>query len=143
LATAGFQPGFGQFPPGFSGIDAYIDLTSEGDPLHGAPGLVDVITTKGGSPSPIATVPVAYANQAGTTPSMLSLSIPLADFSSNQINLLDTGNFSVVVGNVNNATDFLGPPAAVPEPGSVILLSVGLSLGGLASARLQGWSRRP
>src|SRR5262249_39109374 len=41
LDSMGFEPGFGQFPPGSAGIDAYINLTSEGDPLHGAPGLVD------------------------------------------------------------------------------------------------------
>jgi hypothetical protein len=41
-----------------------------------------------------------------------------------------------VVGNLNNATDFLPSAAAVPEPGSLILLSLGVSLTGLASSRL-------
>jgi hypothetical protein len=98
---------------------------------------VDLVTTNG--LNPIDTVAVTYSNQAGSTPSMLSISIPLADFSSNQIPLLDTGDFSVVVGNVNNATDFLPSVSAVPEPGSVLLLATGLSLAALAIARV----RRP
>jgi hypothetical protein len=133
LGSNGFQPGFGQFSPSSLGIDAYINLTSEGDPLHGAPGLVDVVTTNGFSP--IATEPVTYTNQVGTTPSTLTISIPLSVFSSNQIALDDTGHFSVVVGNINNATDFL--PSAVPEPRSVLLLATGLSLILLAPARLR------
>src|SRR5262249_9157728 len=104
----------------------------EGDPLHGAPGLVDLVSTNGFSP--IATIPVTYTNQVGTTPSTLSLSIPLTDFSSNHITLLGTGNFSVVVGNVNTATDFL-PSPTVPEPGSMGLLVLGMSLALLASVR--------
>src|SRR5262249_20910015 len=83
---------------------------------------------------PIDTVAVTYTNQAGSTPSTLSLSIPLSDFAQLPVSLADTGNFSVAVGNVNNATDFL--PSAVPEPGSVALLSVGMSLTVLATARL-------
>jgi hypothetical protein len=134
LDTNGFEPGFGQFSPSSQGIDAYINLGSEGDPLHGAPGLVDLVTTKGFNP--IDTVAITYANKVGSTPSMLSLSIPLSVFSSNQIPLLDTGNFSVIVGNVNNATDFLPSAAAVPEPGSLILVSLGVSLTGLTSSRL-------
>ena len=115
------------------GIDAYINLSSEGNPLHGVPGLVDVVSTNGFAP--IATVPVTYTNQAGSTPSTLTLSIPLSVFSSNGITLLDTGNFSVVVGNANNATDFLPSSDAVPEPSSVILLMFGVSLSLLSSGR--------
>jgi hypothetical protein len=87
---------------------------------------------------PIDIVPVTYTNQAGSTPSTLSLSIPLSDFAKLPVSLADTGNFSVAVGNLNNATDFL--PSAVPEPGSVVLLSLGVSLAGLAAARL---TRKP
>jgi hypothetical protein len=142
LDTNGYESGFGHFSPSSQGIDAYINLSSEGDPLHGAPGLVDVVTTNGFNP--IDMVAVTYTNKAGTTPSKLSLSIPLSDFSTNQIVLLDTGNFSVVVGNVNNATDFLFP-SAVPEPGSMILLTMGVSLAGLTSVRLRSGrrARRP
>jgi hypothetical protein len=131
LDSSGFQPGFGQFTPSSLGVDAYINLSSEGDPLHGAPGLVDLVSTNGFSP--IDAVAVTYANQSGSTPSTLTLSIPLSDFSNNQISLLDTGNFSVVVGNANNATDFL--PASVPEPGSAFLLAVGMPLSLLVVAR--------
>jgi len=142
LDSNGYEPGFGHFSPSSQGIDACINLSSEGDPLHGAPGLVDVVTTNGFNP--IDTLPVTYTNQAGSTPSTLSLSIPLSDFSNNQINLLDTGTFSVIVGNVNNATDFLAP-SSVPEPGSPILLAAGVSLTLLAKARLRGkvQARRP
>jgi PEP-CTERM motif len=71
----------------------------------------------------------------------------LTDFSNNQINLLDTGSFSVIVGNVNNATDFLAPAASIPEPGSIILLATGMSLAGRAVVRTKrrpklGWGLR-
>lgn len=134
LDANGFEPGFGQFTPKSYGIDAYINLSSEGDPLHGAPGLVDVVSTNGFNP--IDAVSIAYTNQVGSTPSTLTLSIPLTDFSGNQITLLDTGNFSVVVGNANNATDFLPSAAAVPEPCSTFLLAVGVSLAALANGRM-------
>jgi len=137
LDANGFQPGFGRYSPASEGIDAYINLSSEGDPLHGAPGLVDLVSTNGFNP--VATVPVTYTNQAGANPSTLVLTIPLSDFSANQITLLDTGNFSVVVGNQNNATDFL-PSAAVPEPGSAVLATVGALLFAVAAARR---ARRP
>jgi hypothetical protein len=141
LDANGYQPGFGQFSPSSQGINAYINLSSEGDPLHGAPGLVDLVTTSGPNAfSPIDTVAVTYTNKVGTTPSMLSFSIPLSVFSSNQIPLLDTGGFTVAVGNVNNATDFL-TSAAVPEPQSVFLLATGVSLILLATAGLKGGAR--
>jgi hypothetical protein len=137
LDSRGFEPGFGQFTSSSQGIDAYISLSSEGDPLHGAPGLADLVTTNGFAP--IDAVAVTYTNQIGGTPSTLSLSIPLSVFSGNQIPLLDTGNFSVIVGNLNNATDFLpsAGPSSVPEPASLTLLSLG-SLGLLGC----GWRRR-
>jgi hypothetical protein len=142
LDSGGFEPGFGHFSPNSQGIDAYVNLTSEGDPLHGVPGLLDLVTTQG--LNPIDTVAVQYTNQIGTTPSTMSLSMPLSDFSSNQINLLDTGSFSVIVGNFNNPTDFLAP-SGVPEPGSLILLAAGMSLTLLARSRLTGKvrARRP
>jgi hypothetical protein len=139
LDADSIETGFGRFSPTTLGIDAYINLSSEGDPLHGAPGLVDLVSTTGFNP--FDTVAVTYANKAGSTPSMLSLSIPLSDFTSHQITLLDTGDFSVIVGNVNNATDFLPSPVStsvIPEPQSAILLVVGMSLMMLESARRKG-----
>jgi hypothetical protein len=85
---------------------------------------------------PIDTVAVTYKNQVGSTPSTLSLSIPLADFAKLPVSLADTGDFSAVVGNLNNATDFLPSAATVPEPASWGLLTIGLSVAGLATARL-------
>jgi len=137
LDSSGAEPGFGRYPPGSAGIDAYITLTSEGSPVHGGPGLVDFVSTA--TLLPIDTVAVTYKNQAGSTPSTLSLSIPLSDFAKLPVSLADTGNFSVVVGNLNNATDFL--PSAVPEPGSVVLLAAGVSLTVLATARLRRGAR--
>src|SRR5262245_53037518 len=145
LDSNGFEPGFGQFSPASAGIDLYINLSSEGDPLHGAPGLIDVVTTSGFSPfSPIDTVPVTYTSQVGGTPSTLSFFIPLSTFSNNLIPLLGTGDFSVIVGNVNNATDFLPSEVAVaaPEPQSVILLLLGMPLTLLASGRIQKLEKR-
>src|SRR5262249_40034358 len=99
---AGAEPGFGGFPPGSAGIDAYINLTSEGNIGHGAPGLLDFVSTA--TLLPIDTVAVTYKNQAGSTPSTLTVTIPLSDFAQLPVSLADTGNFSVVVGNLNNAT---------------------------------------
>jgi hypothetical protein len=135
MNTNGLESGFGQYSPSSQGIDAYINLSSEGDPLHGVPGLVDLVTTNGFTP--IATIAVTYSNQAGLTPSTMSLSIPLSVFSGSQITLLDTGDFSVVVGNLNNATDFLAA-ASVPEPSAWVLLAMGLPIAGLVSHRLSG-----
>jgi hypothetical protein len=134
LDSNGFEPGFGQFSPSTQGIEAYVNLSSEGDPLHGAPGLVDLVTTNGFVP--IDAVTITYSDRAGSVASTLVLSIPLSDFSSNQIALLDTGNFAVVVGNANNATDFLPAPASVPEPVSVVLLTIGMPLILSVSSRL-------
>jgi hypothetical protein len=88
--------------------------------------LVDFVSTA--TLLPIDTVAVTYANQVGSTPSTLSLSIPLSDFSKLPVTLLDTGNFSAVVGNVNYATDFLpsAAPSSVPEPASLTLLATGV-----------------
>ena len=80
LDSNGFEPGFGQLSPGSQGIDAYINLSSEGDPLHGLLVSFDLVTTNGFTP--IDTLPVTYTNQAGSVPSTLVLSIPLSDFSS-------------------------------------------------------------
>ena len=141
LDSNGNEPGFGLYSPGSQGIDAYINLTSEGDPfLHPTPGLVDVVTTHGFNP--IGMVGITYMSQDSSNPSMLTFSIPLSLFSNNQISLLDTGNFSVIIGNVNNPTDFLAPAAAVPEPGAVVLLGMGLSLSVWGAARLKGETRK-
>jgi hypothetical protein len=134
-----FEPGFGRYSPSSLGIDAVINLTSEGDPLHGAPGLVDLVSANGFTP--IDTVSVTYANQTGATPSTLTIAIPLSVFSNNQITLLDTGNFSVAVGNANNATDFLPSASAVPEPGATLLLASGLSVSAIAAGRLRRGAR--
>jgi hypothetical protein len=138
LDSSGAEPGFGRYPPGSAGIDAYINLTSEGNPLRH--GMVDFVSTA--TLLPIDTVAVTYTPQAGSTPSTLSLSIPLSDFAMLPVSLADTGNFSVVVGNVNNATDFLPSAASVPEPASVVLLGIGLSLSLWSTARLKGGARR-
>jgi hypothetical protein len=137
LDANGYEPGFGKYSASNQGFDAFINLTSEGDGSHGAPGMVDVVSTNGFTV--IDTVPVTYTNAVGSTPSMLTISIPLTDFSNNQITLLDAGNFSVVVGNANNATDFLPSVSSVPEPGSALLLTTGASLAALAVFR----ARRP
>jgi hypothetical protein len=137
LDSHGYEPGFGKYSASNQGFDAFINLTSEGDGSHGAPGLVDVVSTNGFTV--IDTVPVTYTNAAGSNPSTLTISIPLTDFSKNNIPLVDTGNFSVVVGNANNATDFL--PSAVPEPGSAVLLATGASLAALAMVRARRGSR--
>jgi hypothetical protein len=130
LDSGGLQPGFGHFSPSSLGIDAYLNLSSEGDPLHGAPGRVDLVKVNGTNPVsaiPVATIPVTYANQSGSTPSTMTITIPLSDFTANGIPLSGAGSFSVIVGNQNNATDFLAP-TAVPEPGAVTLVLVGVSL---------------
>jgi hypothetical protein len=136
LDSNGFQPGFGRYSPSSAGIDLYINLSSEGSITHPGPGLVDLVPTD--TLTPIATEPISYKNQAGSTPSTLSVSIPLSFFSTNHITLVDTGNFSAIVGNLNNATDFLPPPAVIPEPSSLLLLGTSmLSLGGLAAWRMR------
>jgi len=133
LDANNFESGFGQYSPAGQGIDAYINLSSEGDPLHGAPGLVDLVNTNG--LNPITTLPVSYVNGGGNTPSSLTFSIALSVLSANQIPLRDTGDFSVIVGNVNGATDFL-PSSAVPEPASLGLLLVGVLLSVVGSRRI-------
>jgi len=138
LDSNNFESGFGQYSPASQGIDAYINLSSEGDPLHGVPGLVDLVTTNGFNP--IATLPVSYVNGGGNTPSSLTFSIALSVLSSNQIPLSDTGDFSVVVGNLNVATDFL-PSAAVPEPASLSLFLVGVFLSVVGSRRVLACAR--
>ncbi|MFO0888067.1 MAG: PEP-CTERM sorting domain-containing protein [Isosphaeraceae bacterium] len=134
LDTNGLQPGFGQYSPAAHGIDAYINLTSEGDPLHGAPGLVDLVSTS--TFTPIATLPVLYVDGGGNTPSTLTFSIALSILADNQIPLGDTGDFSVIVGNLNNATDFL-PSSVIPEPSSLGLFGLGLVSSLLLGRRLR------
>jgi hypothetical protein len=133
LDANSYEPGFGQYTPGSLGIDAFINLVSEGDPLHGAPGLVDIVATNGFAP--LGTASVTYQDQVGSTPSTLTVSIPLSLLASNQISPLGAGDFSVVVGNVDNATDFLPGTSAVPEPGSILLLASGMFTGVLIAAR--------
>jgi hypothetical protein len=135
LNSGGYESGFGQFSPSKLGIDTYLNLTSEGNPIHGVPGFVDLVTTNGFVP--IATEAITYTNQVGATPSTLSITIPLSDFSNNLITVVDTGDFSAVVGNINNPTDFLPTLSSVPEPGSAVLLMVGISLTLLVSSRLK------
>jgi hypothetical protein len=127
LDAMGYESGFGRYSKASLGIDAYINLSSEGDPTHGAPGLVDLVTTNGFTPIDT-TIPVKYTNQVGTTPSELTFSIPLTDFSANHINVNDAGDFSVVVGNLNNPTDFLPSGSGIPEPAALVLLSLGAVL---------------
>jgi hypothetical protein len=126
LDANGFEPGFGHFSPSLQGIDAYLNLSSEGDPLH-PPGshVLDLVTTN--TFLPVATVPVIYANQSGSTPSTMTITIPLSVFTANGIPLSGAGSFSAIVGNQNNATDFLAP-TAVPEPGAATLVLAGVSL---------------
>lgn len=133
LDSNNLESGFGQHSPATQGIDAYINLSSEGDPLHGAPGLVDLVTTSGFTP--IATLPVSYVSGGGNGPSTLSFAIALSVFSANQITLNDTGDFSAVVGNLNGATDFL-PSSAVPEPSSLSLLMTGVALSVFVSRKV-------
>ncbi len=138
LNSHSYESGFGQFSPSSLGIDAFISLSSEGFPfVHPGPGFVDLVTTNGFSTVDVAAV--SYLSASGANQSTLSISIPVAVFSNAQLNLLDTGNFSAVVGNSNNATDFLGPAATtVPEPGSFLLLILGISLPFLFVSR-QHW----
>jgi hypothetical protein len=126
LDSHSFESEFGRFSPSSLGIDAFISLSSEGLPfVHSGPGFVDLVSTSGFGT--VATVPVSYTDASGSQQSTLSITIPLATFAQAGITLADTGNFSAVVGNSSNATDFLGP-ASVPEPGSFLLLALGLSL---------------
>jgi hypothetical protein len=135
LDSHGFESGFGHFSPGSLGIDAFISLSSEGLPTHGAPGLVDLVTTNGFGI--VTTVPVTYTNATSTTQSTLSVTIPVSTFATAGINLAGTGNFAAVVGNANNATDFLGP-SSVPEPASVVLLTLGISVPLVVGSRIKG-----
>jgi hypothetical protein len=131
-----FESGFGAFSPGSLGIDAFISLSSEGLAfIHPGPGFVDLVSTNGFGT--VATVPVQYTDQMGTTLSTLSITIPVSKFAG--LNLVDTGNFAAVVGNVNNATDFLGP-SSVPEPASFVLSILGISLSLAVGSRFR---RRP
>src|SRR5262249_105857 len=135
LDSGNLESGFGRYSASTQGFEAYINLSSEGDPTHGVPGLVDLVSTNGFTP--IDQIPVSYVNASGNTPSTLSFSIPLSVFSSNQITLNDTGDFSVIVGNLNAATDFLpSQSAAVPEPSSLGLLVAGVVLSVLGTRRV-------
>jgi hypothetical protein len=141
LDSSNHESGFGHYSPSSQGIDAYINLSSEGDPIHRVPGLVDLVSTNGFTP--IDQIAVSYVNGAGNTPSTLSFSIPLSVFSSNLIPINDTGDFSVVVGNLNAATDFLpSQSAAVAEPSSFGLLVAGVLLSVLGTRRISGSMRR-
>jgi hypothetical protein len=134
----GHEGGFGQFVDSRLGIDAYISLSSEGDPsVHNVPGLVDLIGTS--NFTTIDTVPITY----GSSPSSLSFVLPDSDFKNlpgfSGLQAGGTPDFSVVVGNVTNATDVLSSvtPSAVPEPSTLVMAGTAmLCLVGVA------WSRR-
>jgi hypothetical protein len=130
-----FECGFGALSPGSLGIDAFISLSSEGLPIHSGPGLVDLVATS--NFETFTTVPVSYTDKTSTSLSTLSITIPLATLANAGLDLVGTGNFAVVVGNANNATDFLGPASVVPEPGSLVLLILGISLPFVVGSRFK------
>jgi hypothetical protein len=134
LDSNNYESGFGRYTRSSQGIDAYINLTSERDFTHGAPGLVDFVTTNGFVPVDV--LPVTYTNSTQTTVSSLAISIPLSDFSSNGIPVPDAFDFSAIVGNSGNPTDFL-PSSSVPEPISIIPLVLGLAFVARASTQLR------
>ena len=92
------------------GTDAFVSLTSEGNAFghNFIPGLVDLIRTSNNSV--VATVPITY----GSNPGSLGFVLPVSDFQGLPgFATLQGGGplaFSVVVGNVNNATDVLSSP---------------------------------